>query len=372
MNNLVNNPADLSKETRKILISQWKEHYSQSNTPSTFFGSLDTSVYLEFYEKLELQCQQILKNGYKQWAYKKYRYDHNGEEGVLELRNDVYSYLLMSSDKESFLNLKEVFKNGEANINRNIHQTIRRVLAANRDTTVIDRLLRRIEIIADDDSNNIVRNRTEKNKKADYFTVANRFPEEREPTNEEIEHVISLVGNFKEHPQKQHAKQASKIYSEPQLIEMMEIICNELPTDVTPNTLETIFIDLIPDFLPPDFIIEKVFKIYGNVNFPIDTDHKLSLNDLDQADQVVAKQAAESCIEKINNLGIRDHCKVIKKHVHDKDLKINSLAREEIFDSRENVEEVIKIISYIANELFSTIEDEKVSEIAFSLFLEKV
>ncbi len=62
MNDLVNNPGDLSKETRKILISQWKEHYSQSNTPSTFFASLDTSVYLEFYEKLELQCQQILKN----------------------------------------------------------------------------------------------------------------------------------------------------------------------------------------------------------------------------------------------------------------------------------------------------------------------
>ena len=372
MNKLVNNPGDISKENRKILLSKWEEHYDQSNTPGTYFNSLDRDIIIDFYEKLEIQCKQILKNGYKQWAYKKYRFDHNGEQGVLELTNDVKAWLLKSSDRESFVNLKEIFKNGEEKINRNIRQTIKRVLADHRDETKIDRLLRRIEDIADDDSNDIIRNRTEKNKKADYFTIANKIPEERDPTNEEIEHVISLVGNFKEHPQRQNAKQATKVYSTKQLIEMMEIISNNLPTDVTPNTLETIFIDLIPDFLPPDFLIEKAFKIYGNVNFPIDIDHKLSLNDLDQGDQLVAEQAAESCVEKINKLGIRDHCKIIKKHIDDKNLNINSLAKEEIFDSREHVEEVMNKIGRVTNDLFSTIEGDEVSEIAFSLFFEKV
>ena len=372
MNKLVNNPGDISKENRKILLSKWEEHYDQSNTPGTYFNSLDNDIYIDFYEKLEIQCKQILKNGYKQWAYKKYRFDHNGEQGVLELTNDVKAWLLKSSDRESFVNLKEIFKNGEENINRNIRQTIRRVLAAHRDVTVIDTLLRRIENIADDDSNDIVRNRTEKNKRADYFTIANKLPEERDPTNEEIEHVISLVGNFKEHPQKQNAKQATRVYNNQQLIEMMEIITNNLPTDVTPNTLETIFIDLIPDFLPADFLIEKAFKIYGNVNFPIDIDYKLSLNDLDQGDQLVVKQVAENCVEKIEALGIREHCKIIKQHLDNKDLKINKLAQEEIFDSREHVEEVIENIGLVANELFSTIEDETVAEVAFSLFFEKV
>ena len=40
---------------------------------------------------------------------------------------------------------------------------------------------------------------------------------------------------------------------------MFFIICESLKTDVTPNTLETIFLDLIPDYLPPDFVAEKAF-----------------------------------------------------------------------------------------------------------------
>ena len=69
----------------------------------------------------------------------------------------------------------------EQHINRNLNQTIKRVLVNNRERTVIDRLLRRIEDIADDDSNDIVRNRTDKlGLKADYFTISDKFPEERE------------------------------------------------------------------------------------------------------------------------------------------------------------------------------------------------
>ena len=94
-----------------------------------------------------------------------------------------------------------------------------------------------IEDIADDDSNNIVRNRTDQlGLKADYFTISDKFPEERDPTNDEIEVAIGLVGNFKESPPKEGAKQASRIYTTEQLVEMMEIICASLPTDITPNT----------------------------------------------------------------------------------------------------------------------------------------
>ena len=87
---------------------------------------------------------------------------------------------------------------------------------------------------------------------------------------------------------------------------MMEIICKSLPTDVTPNTLEKIFIDLIPDFLPDEFLIEKVFKIYGQVQFPLDIDQKLSIQDLDQSDQIIVEEAvkvSESATEQ--NLQLR-------------------------------------------------------------------
>ena len=61
-----------------------------------------------------------------------------------------------------------------------------------------------------------------------------------DPTNDEIEVAIGLVGNFKESPPKEGAKQASRIYAPTeQLVEMMAIICTSLPTDITPNTLET-------------------------------------------------------------------------------------------------------------------------------------
>ena len=181
-----------------------------------------------------------------------------------------------------------------------------------------------------------------------------------------------MVGNFKESPQKINAKQASRIYTTEQLIDMMMIICSTLPTDVTPNTLETIFIDLIPDFLPDEFLIEQAFKIYGHVNFPVDTEKKLTLGDLDQADQLIVHESVRKCIEEINKLGINKECKVIKKYVEKKDLKVNKLVHESIFKSREHVEEVLEIIGGLTNQIFSSFEDEKASEIAFSLLFEKL
>ena len=134
--------------------------------------------------------------------------------------------------------------------------------------------LGRIEDIVDDETSEFARSR---GPKEDYFTLADKFPEEREPTNEEIENVISQIGSFREEPPKENALQAPRIYSTPVLSEMFHIICDTLETEVTPNTLEIIFLDLIPGFLPPEFVTEKAFKIYGHVSFPIDVSSSLTL-----------------------------------------------------------------------------------------------
>jgi len=370
------NPGDISLKNREILFKYWEKFYSQDNSPADYLNYLvseNLPVYEDFNEKLENQCRNILKKGYKQWAYKNYRYDHNGEEGVWSLFAAVNQYLLESSKNEQFLNMKEVFKNGVPYINRNINATIKRVLAATRETTVIDRLLRRIEEIADDDSNEVIRTRTEQHgNKADYFTLVNKFPEERPPTNDEIEKAIALVGGFKEHPPAVNAKQASKVYSTKQLIEIMEIICNTLPTDVTPNTLETIFIDLIPDFLPNEFLMEKAFKIYGHVNFPVDVEKKLTLSNLEPVEQIIVNETVDKCLKEVENLGITEECKIIKNYVEEKDLKINKLVAEPIFTSREHVEEVLESIGRLTNNLFSALNNEKASEVGFTLFFEKL
>lgn len=369
-------PGDISLKNRETLFQYWEEFYSQDRSPSEFFNYVNQQnqeLYADFNDKLDIQCRNTLKNGYKQWAYRNYRYDHNGEDGVLALFSEVNTYLLKSSEREKFVNLKEVFKNGVDHINRNLNSTIKRVLADTRETTVIDRLLRRVEEIADDDSNQIVRTRTEQHgRKADYFTIVDKFPEERLPTNEEIEKAISLIGNFKESPAGVNAKQASRVYTTPQLIEMMQIICETLPTDVTPNTLETIFIDLIPDFLPNEFLIEQAFKIYGHVNFPVDVEKKLTLQDLDQAEQFIVKESVEKCLNKVNELGITEECRIIKNYVEEKDLKINKLVNESIFTSREQVEEVLEQIGNLTNHLFSIFDNDQASEVAFTLFMEKL
>lgn len=370
----ITNPADIKKVNREKLITVWNDIYSQDHTPAEYFAALPSEVLKDFYEKLEIHCKQVLKNrGYNQWAYNKYRLDQNRDDGATTLFADVNEHLLTSSDNDSFVNLKEIFKNGEDKINRNVNLTIKRVLVNNRERTVIDRLLRRIEDIADDDSNSVIRNRTEElGLKADYFTTVDRFPEERDPTNDEIEVVIGLVGDFKESPPKEGAKQASRIYTTEQLIEMMEIICNNLPTDVTPNTLETIFIDLIPDFLPDEFLIEKVFKIYGHVNFPLDINHKLSLQDLDQSEQIIVQEAVKDGLDQIKKNAIEDKCKVLKVHLDKKKLNVNTLAKVEPFTSREDVEETLSLLGNITNKLFSTLENEVVAEVAFSELFEEL
>ena len=374
MKESITNPADILEKNRAKLVDIWNKVYTQEHTPADYFAALPSELLNDFYDKLEIHCKQVLKSkGYNQWAYNKYRLDQNGDDGATNLFADVNEHFLTSSDNDAFVNLKEIFKNGEDNINRNINLAIKRVLVNNRERTVIDRLLRRIEDIADDDTNSVIRNRTEAfGLKADYFTIIDKFPEERDPTNDEIEVVIGLVGGFKESPPKEGAKQASRIYTTEQLIEMMEIICDNLPTDVTPNTLETIFIDLIPDFLPDDFLIEKVFKLYGDVNFPIDTSHKLSIKDLDQSEQIIVKEAVQEGLKQIREIGIQDKCKVLKEYLDKKKLNVNALVKVKPFHSREDVEETLSLLGNIANKLFSTIENEVIAEVAFSELFEEL
>ncbi len=83
---------------------------------------------------------------------------------------------------------------------------------------------------------------------------------------------------------------------------MMEIISDSLPTDVTPNTLERIFIDLIPDFLPKEFLREKVFKIEGDGKFVDallfdETESNTNLSDLEQSEQIEIKEIVNDVLD---------------------------------------------------------------------------
>ena len=50
------------------------------------------------------------------------------------------------------------------------------------------------------------------------------------------------------------------------------------------------------------------------MNFPLDTNRKLSLENLDQGEQIVVKEAVKESLEQIK-MGIREKCKILKEHV---------------------------------------------------------
>ena len=45
------------------------------------------------------------------------------------------------------------------------------------------------------------------------------------------------------------------------------------------------------------------------MNFPLDTNRKLSLENLDQGEQIVVKEAVKESLEQIIKMGIREKCK---------------------------------------------------------------
>ena len=83
-------------------------------------------------------------------------------------------------------------------------------------------------------------------------------------------------------------------------------------------------------------------------------------------------ETVNKCLKEVNNLGITEECKIIKNYVEEKDLKINKLVAEPIFSSREHVEDVLESIGRLTNNLFSTFENEESSELAFTLFFDKL
>ena len=144
-----------------------------------------------------------------------------------------------------------------------------------------------------------------------------------------------------------------------------------METEVTPNILEIIFLDLIPGFLPPEFVTEKAFKIYGHVSFPIDLGSQMTLSDLNQEEILLVKEAVGDCLREIEELGIQDQVITIREHLKDGNLRINALAKTAEFRDREEVEKVLEKIGAVVNKIFSTL-DEDIAEVAFSEFFLRI
>ena len=203
--------ANITKKNRLILLDCWNKIDKKQDLPEDFFQSLPKEVEENLYEKIRIQSWQVLHKGYKSWPYKRYRVDILGKDGVETLFSEIIEYLLLTSEKDSFVNLKLVFRGGENQLNKNIRHIVRRVLAANRDRTVLDRLLRRIEDLVNDPTSEFVRSRTGVGgKKLDNYSIDGKEPELRDATREEVEKVISKIGHFEELPVKKDAKQASR------------------------------------------------------------------------------------------------------------------------------------------------------------------
>jgi len=366
------NKSDISLIHRKKLIEIW-ESDKKKKSPTDYFKMLPHDTQIEFHDKLYARCLQILKKnkGYNQWAYGNFRYDKNGPYGAENLAQEVHAYLFKSNKKDAFVNLKELLKDGSKNINRNLTSIIRRVLTDKRKTTVIDQLLKRIEMIVDDKSTKFIRTRTKNyGPKADYFYLKNKTFEERLPTHLEIEKAISAVGDIEETPVKKNAKQASRVYTTAQLKELLEKVCLILPTDVTPNTLERIFIDLIPEYLPPDFLIEKVFKVYGNVNFNEDIEANKGYRDLSPLDQMIVIEIIKEALSKITKKRLKTKIKKLRTLIVEKDPKPKMLVKNKLFTSEEKAEKFLNDYYQIVKEMYSSTGNTQLSEISFKIMMQ--
>ena len=77
-------------------------------------------------------------------------------------------------------------------------------------------------------------------------------------------------------------------------------------------------------------------------------------------------------MENVSGILSLEKGKAIKEHLNKKSLNVNALAKEEVFSSREDVEETLNAIGEISNKLFVTIENEIAAEVAFNIFFEKL
>ena len=85
----------------------------------------------------------------------------------------------------------------------------------------------------------------------------------------------------------------------------------------------------------------------------------------------MVEEAVESCLKEVGILDIKEQLIIIREHLQDGNLRINTLAKTEEFSDRKEVEEVLEKIGAIANKIFSTL-DEDIAEVAFSEFFLRI
>ena len=85
----------------------------------------------------------------------------------------------------------------------------------------------------------------------------------------------------------------------------------------------------------------------------------------------MVEEAVESCLKEVGILDIKEQLIIIREHLQDGNLRINTLAKTEEFSDRKEVEEVLEKIGAIANKIFSTL-DEDIAEVAFSEFFANI
>lgn len=373
LENVVQQSANIAKKNRQLIFDCWNKVNKKQDLPNDFFKMLPKEVEEELYDKIKIHCWQVLQKGYKSWPYKRYRVDILGKDGVETLFSEIIEYLLHSSEKDSFVNLKLIFTGGENQLNKNLRHIVRRVLAANRDKTVLDRLLRRIEELVDDPSSKFIRSRVGVGgKKLDYYTLEGKDPEFRDATKEEVENIISKIGHFQELPVKKDAKQASRIYTTEQLHEMFEIICTELETDISLTTLTMIFLDLIPDYLPEDFVAEQTLKVYGDYKVPIKNDILSAVDELEISDQIAVTEIVEDIIIELESLEILHKVQPFFSEELGTKLSLNKLANNDVFTGLKDVKSVNTHIEKIVRKLFRELENEEIATLALSLLVEEI
>ena len=76
-------------------------------------------------------------------------------------------------------------------------------------------------------------------------------------------------------------------------------------------------------------------------------------------------------MKEVGILDIKEQLIIIREHLQDGNLRINTLAKTEEFSDRKEVEEVLEKIGAIANKIFSTL-DEDIAEVAFSEFFLRI
>ena len=78
----------------------------------------------------------------------------------------------------------------------------------------------------------------------------------------------------------------------------------------------------------------------------------MTLSDLNQEEILLVEESVEDCLKEITVLDIKDQVITIREHLKDGNLRINALAKTEVFEDREEVEKVLEKIGVVANKIF--------------------